>query len=107
MYKEGDMVPGLGIVDTNHCGLPWLQTIDGGAYGVLHIYNTEINIDAMTGEVLTDDEISKRINNSEFDYENKSSDCVNWRKRYQPYGPYVTYTPSLWKRFKWWIIRNF
>ena len=91
MYKEGDVVLNFGVVEPNHCGLPWVVGIEGEYCGVIQVReSSDIShlCDALTGQELSDEQITLRINNYEFDYESKSRDCLNWRKKNQPYGPY-------------------
>jgi len=104
MYKEGDIIEGLGMVEPNHCGLPWVAHRSGLACGVIQIrlfkgyerikkcgckeFISSILADALTGEELADEELKNRLNNCDFDYESKSRDCQNWRTKNQPYGPY-------------------
>jgi len=105
MYKEGDYIIGKGVVDTNHCGLPWVTGLYGSFNGVLQIKDMDgLLIDAQTGIQLLDSELRIRLNNPEFDYENKLSDCINWRKKNQPCVPCINYTPSIFKRLLRWLI---
>jgi len=115
MYTEGDYIPGLGTVDTNHCGLPGLAGMDGLFYGVLQIQNHAcifqvqnhdcVFIDAMSGLRLSGVEVGRRLNDKSYDYENKASDCINWRKKNQPYGPYRKPKPCMLLRL-WWFIKD-
>ena len=77
MYNEGDYVLNLGIVDTNHFGLPWVAHLEGELCGVLQIKGTVILIDALTGKVLQNIELEERLNNYKFDYENKAMSRLN------------------------------
>lgn len=53
-YKPGDIIPNIGEVDTNHCGLPWPVNLQGDEFiGVVKIKNAEIWCDAETGEPIT------------------------------------------------------
>ncbi len=97
MYIEGERVPGVGRVDKNHCGLPWLAGMDGLRYGVIQIildnphytnpcgdckrseFKSYILADALTGKELTLVELNERRNNIAFDYEHKSENCQKWR----------------------------
>ena len=115
MFKEGDFVPDLtselgpdgcttNQVEPNHCGLPWLCGMSGEYCGVIQISGIltdgrSIMCDAISGKILTEKEINNRLNNYDFDYENKSRDCQNWRKKNQPYGPYG-YKYSKFTKFK-------
>jgi len=110
MYKEGDIIEGLGTVEPNHCGLPWVASIDGEYCGVIQVRDMRLNntshlCDALSGKELSQDEVDARLNNYNYDYENKSTDCINWRAKNQPYGPYgYRYSEAtklkirLWKR---------
>jgi len=75
---EGDVINSLGVIEKNHCGLPWLAGQDGLYYGVLQVRlssNYEsVYIDAVSGKILSQDEINERLNNEKFNYENKGSD---------------------------------
>lgn len=93
MYKEGDIIPGIGQVEVNHCGMPWLCGLSGEYCGVVQVTGHQLNgdailCDAISGKLLTNEEINFRLNNYEFDYENKSRNCLEWRKKNQPRGPY-------------------
>lgn len=91
MYKEGDIIEGLGIVELNHCGLPWVSGMNGEYCGVIQVRDNNHKshlCDAITGTELTNEEVDSRLNNYEFDYESKSRDCQNWRAKNQPYGVY-------------------
>lgn len=92
MFKEGDIVPGVGVADTNHFGLPWPAYMEGDRagliYGTVQIKGTSILCDAMSGDVLSVAECLARRDNPEFDYENKCRDVEAWRKTNQPDGPY-------------------
>jgi hypothetical protein len=79
MYIRGDIIPGVGRVEANHCGLPWVAGLMGEYCGVVQVGN--VFCDANSGEILTDDEVNKRLNNYEYDYEHKSRNCVEWRKK--------------------------
>jgi hypothetical protein len=78
MYIEGDVINSFGVIEKNHCGLPWLAGQDGLYYGVLQVRlfsNYEsVYIDAVSGKILSQDEINERLNNEKFNYENKGSD---------------------------------
>jgi hypothetical protein len=104
MYNEGDYIPGRGTVTTNHCGLPWLCGLHGEYCGVVQVSGQLANgdailCDAISGELLTTEEINLRLNNYDFDYEHKSRNCQNWRKKNQPYGPYY-FKASKFTKFK-------
>jgi len=70
-YNVGDVVPGIGKIETNHCGLPWVASIKGELCGVLQI--GRVFIDAMTGKPLTRRQMSLRLNNPKYNYENRLS----------------------------------
>lgn len=79
IIQPDDVIP-LGIVDTNHCGLPWpvtssaeeivgtISVIPRGSSGLLC---SKIICDAIEGRCLTTDEIKERINNPDYDYYKK------------------------------------
>ena len=53
-YKPGDIIPNIGEVDTNHCGLPWPVNLYGDEFiGIVKIKDSEIYCDAGTGEPIT------------------------------------------------------
>ena len=98
MYIEGDKIPGLGTVDTNHCGLPWVTTDKGQLCGVVQVtlfdpmnfdYKKHgyenirgyVFADAISGEVLTPKETNARLENIRYDYEHKNSEA--WRILYR------------------------
>ena len=72
MYKVGDIVPGVGRIETNHCGLPWVaSSAPGSLYmGVLRVNDTYI--DAKSGKQLNLNQMAKRLDNKRFDYENRA-----------------------------------
>lgn len=72
MYKPGDCISGLGKVESNHCGLPWVASSKPGSLymGVLKVEQSYI--DAKTGKQLTLTQMAKRLDNSKFDYENRA-----------------------------------
>ena len=81
LFLPGDIIPGLGMVDTNHFGLPWPVTIDGDCF--LGTVTTTIGYeicDALTGEVLTKKQVEERMGNFDYDYEKKFQDCQKWRE---------------------------
>jgi hypothetical protein len=73
-FSPGSYVPGVGLVDTNHCGLPWPAYMsqsgppyDAGCfYGVVLVAG--IACDAATGGRLTPEQLNERKNNLAFDY---------------------------------------
>jgi len=78
MYKEGDIIEGLGMVAPNHCGLPWLVGMDGEYCGIIQVRDSNHKshlCNAITGIELTNEEVDARLNNYDFDYESKSRDC--------------------------------
>lgn len=97
MFIEGDIVPGLGKIDSNHCGLPWATGLKGMYNGVLCVRlfkpyrekpclscgNKEwidiVFIDAVSGKELSKEEMKGRLNNPKFHYENKNS--PEWREK--------------------------
>ena len=84
LYLPGDTIPGVGMVDTNHCGLPWPATMEGSTYGTVTVHSgilgKTVTCDALTGAVLTLEETKSRIGNKTFDYENREEKCQEWRK---------------------------
>ena len=79
MYIRGDKIPGVGIVDANHCGMPWPVAMDGGVfYGVVQVGQTFC--DARSGKVLTPEEFESRRNKILYDYESKWERCAEWRR---------------------------
>jgi len=97
MYIEGEKVLGVGRVDKNHCGMPWVVGTDGMYYGVIQIildnpyysilcrdckkskFTSYILADALAGKELTPVELQERKHNLAFDYEQKSEKCQRWR----------------------------
>ena len=72
IYKPGDEIEGLGIIDTNHCGLPWLASMNGIMMGVLQIkHRGAYFIDAKTGKRIQGKRLEKRLNNRKYDYDNR------------------------------------
>jgi len=84
LYLPGDTIQGVGMVDTNHFGLPWPATDYGSIYGTVTVHSSflgkTVQCDALTGTVLTDEETKTRIGNKIFDYENREEKCQEWRK---------------------------
>jgi hypothetical protein len=78
LYKHGDIIPNIGMVQSNHCGLPWPVTVKGDQYcGTIHVrlshYDKkhptgEVHCDAKTGNILTDAEFAERKNNMDYNY---------------------------------------
>ncbi len=86
MYIRGDLIPGVGIVDVNHCGMPWPVALDGSVfYGCVQVGNLREGYprmcDARSGKILTPEEFEGRRNKILYDYESKWEDCEGWRKR--------------------------
>lgn len=84
MYIIGDIVPGIGRVEFNHCGLPWPSGIDFTLFGVVQVRDKDGNnhwCDAISGKELTEKELEERKNNEAYDYENKLSKCKEWREK--------------------------
>jgi len=91
MYKEGDQIPGLGIVEWNHCGLPWPGHQKGILCGVVQVRKkdlTSVWLDALCGKELNETELELRLNNLNFDYAHKMQSRELWEKANQPYGPF-------------------
>ena len=101
MYKEGDLIPNVGVVEANHCGLPWLAGQNGLFCGVVQSGNNLC--DALSGVVLNTEEVKQRLNDTKYDYEDKMSNCEEWRKINQPYGPY--YYKYKWNPLEAWYYR--
>lgn len=84
MYIQGDIVPDIGRVENNHCGLPWPVGINWLLFGVVQVrgYSDGYSYwcDAITGKELSDDEVKSRRNNTAYDYESKFSKCNEWRE---------------------------
>jgi len=87
MYEPGDYVPGVGLVQANHVGLPWPVGLTGGTYfGVVCVARDRamfagiVNCDAKSGEVLSDEQLKERLNNKAFDYEGRMK--LNTGRRY-------------------------
>ena len=75
-YKPGDEIPGLGIVDALPFGLPWVSTKDGlYIYGVISVAQTHL-CDAVSGKILTPEELESRINNKDFDYGHRVQNSI-------------------------------
>jgi hypothetical protein len=73
LYQEGDTVSGLGIVEFNHCNLPYPASMKGLFYGVCQIsgHNNKgeaIFCDMKSGKLLNKKELKKRLNNKKYDY---------------------------------------
>jgi len=101
ILQPGDVTE-LGVVDTNHCGLPWPVGMVGEKtieiYGAIclipnrksDLYESTI-CDAISGKPLDASEIERRINNIEFDYYIKygiDRDSV-LPKKYRKFGPKI------------------
>lgn len=93
ILEPGDYVSGVGIVDTVHCGLPWIPTIEGESlYGVVSVVVTEnfskwsdpeynhsplgymIYCDAKTGKAIKIKDVTDRIGDESFDYNNRAKE---------------------------------
>jgi hypothetical protein len=91
VLEPGDKVPGIGTVDTNHCGLPWPVTADGNYFaGVVSViiqenhdkfqcsccgrHDSVVLCDAISGKPLTTEQQQERINNLDFDYNRRGQD---------------------------------
>jgi len=69
----GDVVPDLGTVDANHCGLPWPVSPGGELYyGCVKFKGRPGLFDARTGRIVADP--SSRDGNEEFDYCHRQRD---------------------------------
>lgn len=73
LYVPGKEVPGLGQVDNNHCGMPYLAGLNGLYYGVSQVIGHDeegnpIFVDMNSGNRLDEDEVCNRLNNYKFDY---------------------------------------
>lgn len=91
MFKEGDEVEGVGVVEFNHCGMPWVAGLNGMYYGVIQVRDKNNNsymCDAITGVALSKAEMDDRLNNMNFDYDGKCDNRKEWSKKNQPYGPF-------------------
>ena len=66
MYKEGDIIPGVGQVIVNHAGVPWVVGMNGEIYyGVVQVDRRQLSgsatlCDALSGELLNMVEILRR-----------------------------------------------
>lgn len=86
MYEPGDVIEGVGEVQSNHCGAPWPVDISGNyAYGTVAVRTDQGNIvmcDAITGEALLDIErlMATRRGNTAYDYDRRARD--NKGRRY-------------------------
>lgn len=82
-YKPGDEVPGLGIVDELPFGLPWVSTKEGlYRYGVISVAQTHL-CDAVSGKILTPEELESRLNNRNFDYGHRVQNSIVYRGGFQ------------------------
>jgi len=72
MYRPGDYIPGLGNVETNHCGLPWVASSKPGSLYMGVLKSGQNYIDAKSGKQLNLVQMMKRLDNSRFDYENRA-----------------------------------
>ena len=73
LYEIGDEIPGIGKIEGNHCGLPYVAGLKGLYMGTVQVtgHNEKGNsifCDMRTGKRLTDKEMKKRLNNKKFDY---------------------------------------
>jgi hypothetical protein len=127
MYIEGDIVEGLGRVETNHCGLPWVAGTLGLYCGVLSVrlfkpykngpcetcnnihWVDKVYIDALTGKALDDKEVALRFNNVEFDYEGKSNTdwMVKNRERVKKNFTYIPSDETLWEMLSRKIFKRY
>ena len=66
MFKKGDYIDGIGIVEGNHVGAPWPVDIKGNfMYGAVQVRTPKGNsiyCDILTGIPLSDTEIQDRQN---------------------------------------------
>jgi hypothetical protein len=67
-YVPGDFIPDLGIVNTNHCGLPWACGDENVYCGCITIVNKNGVFDALDGRLLSFNEVEARKGNLSFDY---------------------------------------
>ena len=72
-YVPGDIIPGVGKVDTNHMGLPWPATDTGLAFGCVSLINKPGLYDALDGRELSEGEIEGRTGTKRFDYGNRTT----------------------------------
>lgn len=90
MFEPGDRVPGIGVVDSNHNGLPWPIVTDSNGkvsylYGVVsviadsRVYEKIISCDAMTGNKLSLKDVKLRIGNKSFDYGMRETNNIGRR----------------------------
>jgi hypothetical protein len=113
VYQPGDIIEGFGVVDTNHCGMPWIPCVYydwknkncleyeqllikdillediftkeqlikmeekgiiwkcyGELCGVITVFtlNGQVSCDAITGKILSREELEERKNNQLFNY---------------------------------------
>lgn len=78
VYQPGEIVKGVGVVETNHFGLPWPTfmnpntNIGGELCGVItvrvHSTGKLISLDAVTLKILTPEQLEERKNNRDFNY---------------------------------------
>ena len=118
IYEPGDYVSGIGAVDSNHCGLPWVAYMDqktmesGLMYGSIAVTVLEnhgkygyghIVCDAISGKPLDKNELNERRNNLTFDYGNRSKN--NLGRRYPNNPP-----AELMRQWNWlqlWLARQY
>ena len=80
MYARNDLIQGIGIVENNHCGLPWPVTANGDKIcGTVQV-GQEL-YDAITGQWLSAVELERRKNNYNFDYEKKDREYKVWLEK--------------------------
>ena len=74
MYSRGDVILGVGIVEGNHCGLPWPVDINGDSFfGVVQVGN--IFCDAKSGKILSEKSFRNRKGNVKYNYKLKKGGC--------------------------------
>jgi hypothetical protein len=66
VFQPGEVIPGIGKIETNHCGLPWPSGIDFTLYGAVMV--NSFPRDAISGKLLTEEEQEIRKDNDKFDY---------------------------------------
>jgi len=83
IYQPGDIVDNwvdkipVPVVDSNHCGMLWpvfsSDNDDGYIMGAICIHDnsSSLLLDAKTGKLLSDEEIKLRLNNYDFDYNDR------------------------------------
>ena len=75
LFLPGDRLPHGSVVDTIHCGLPWVPTASGsfimGAVSSCNPCDADL-YDAKTGRALDPVEVTERLDNPAFDYDSRA-----------------------------------